>query len=59
MYALVRGKMDNIGLTLKYITFLYQDSIETVMSVFQVDSFRVDLEVAYEYLTLPVLRLSV
>ena len=56
---LVTQKLDNIGVTLKYLSFLYQNQLEAVMGSFQVDVFRVDLLVAYEYLTQPVLHLSI
>ena len=52
-------KLDNIGITLKYLSFLYQNQLETVLGSFQTDAYRVDLEVAYEYLTQPVLCLSI
>ena len=52
-------KLDNIGITLKYLSFLYQNQLEAVLGSFQTDAYRVDLEVAYEYLTQPVLRLSI
>ena len=52
-------KLDNIGITLKYLSFLYQTQLEAVLGSFQTDAYRVDLEVAYEYLTQPVLRLSI
>lgn len=51
--------MDNIGVTLKYMSFLYEKSLESVLSSFQVDCYRVDLEVSYEYLTQPVVVLSI
>ena len=40
-------KMDNIGVFLKYLSFLYEKEIEAVLGSFQADLYRVDLEVAY------------
>lgn len=56
---MVVHKLDNIGVTLKYINFLYGQAMENVLASFQVDCYRVDLEVSYEYLTQTVVVLSI
>jgi hypothetical protein len=37
---------------------LWGGEIESVLGAYQVDSFRVDLEVAYSYLSEPVVRVE-
>lgn len=51
-------KLDEIGQTLRYLGFLWGGEIESVLGAYQVDSFRVDLEVAYSYLSEPVVRVE-
>ena len=41
------------------MNFLYGNSLENVFGSFQVDCYRVDLDVSYEYLTQPVVHLSI
>lgn len=41
------------------MSFLYQEALESVLGSFQVDCYRVDLEVSHEYLTQPVVVVSI
>ena len=58
IYTLVTSKLDSIGVALKYIKFLLGAEIDSVLGRYQVDCFRVDLEVAHEYLCQPVAQVS-
>jgi hypothetical protein len=58
IYTLVQHKLDEIGQTLKYLGFLWGQDMQNVLGAYQVDSFRVDLEVAYSYLTEPLMHVE-
>ncbi len=53
IYIMVHYKVRDMQQILTYFSFLYERDLQDVLGAYQVDSYRVDLEVAFEYLSQP------